>query len=104
LSLARKNFERNDTTNATAKYDLGGANAFLSLQATEMGLNVHQMGGFDAQKVRADLNVPDHYEIGVIMAIGYSGDPDQLPENLQQREVAPRIRKPQNEFVLNEIF
>ncbi|MEQ8361227.1 MAG: nitroreductase family protein [Cyclobacteriaceae bacterium] len=104
LSLARKNFERNDTTNATAKYDLGGANAFLSLQATEMGLNVHQMGGFDAQKVRADLNVPDHYEIGVIMAIGYSGDPDQLPENLQLREVAPRIRKPQNEFVLNEIF
>lgn len=104
LSLARKNFERNDRENNTAKYDLGGANAFLSLQATEMGLNVHQMGGFDAQKVRLDFNVPDHYEIGVIMAIGYPGDPEQLPENLKQREVAPRRRKPQDEFVMNEVF
>ena len=104
LSLARKSFERNDRTNTTAKYDLGGANAFLSLQATEMGLNVHQMGGFDAQKVRLDFNVPDHYEIGVIMAIGYPGDPEQLPENLKQREVAPRRRKPQDEFVMNEVF
>lgn len=104
LSLARKSFERNDRTNTTAKYDLGGANAFLSLQATEMGLNVHQMGGFDAQKVRLDFNVPDHYEIGVIMAIGYPGDPEQLPENLKQREVAPRWRKPQDEFVMNEVF
>ena len=104
LSLARKKFERNDRVNATAKYDLGGANAFLSLQATEMGLNVHQMGGFDAQKVRDDLNVPDHYEIGVIMAIGYPGNPDQLPENLKQREEAPRRRKPQDDFVMNEAF
>ncbi|MEP2670119.1 MAG: nitroreductase family protein [Cyclobacteriaceae bacterium] len=104
LSLARKSFERNDRTNTTAKYDLGGANAFLSLQATEMGLNVHQMGGYDAQKVRLDFNVPDHYEIGVIMAIGYPGDPEQLPENLKQREVAPRRRKPQDEFVMNEVF
>lgn len=93
LSLARKNFERNNKENTTSQYDLGAANAFLSLQATEMGLNVHQMGGFDARLVRQDLKIPDDYEIGVIMAIGYPGDPDQLPENLKQREVGPRFKK-----------
>ncbi|HNP07843.1 MAG TPA: nitroreductase family protein [Cyclobacteriaceae bacterium] len=104
LSLARKNFERNNKENTTSQYDLGAANAFLSLQATEMGLNVHQMGGFDARLVRQDLKIPDDYEIGVIMAIGYPGDPDQLPENLKQREVGPRFRKTQNKFVKNESF
>jgi nitroreductase len=104
LSLTRKNFERNDRENTTAKYDLGGANAFLTLQATEMGLNVHQMGGFNAHQVRLDLNIPDEYDIGVIMAIGYPGDPDLLPENLKQREVAPRFRKMQDAFVMNESF
>src|SRR5688500_16771752 len=44
VSLARKNFIRNDRPNGSARYDLGAANAFLSLQATHMGLNVHQMG------------------------------------------------------------
>lgn len=104
LSLARKNFTRNNATNATATYDLGGANALLSLQATAMGLNVRQMAGFDTQQVRTSLHVPDSFDTGVIMAIGYVGDPDQLPENLKQREVAPRYRRVQREFVMNEMF
>ncbi|HCM77033.1 MAG TPA: nitroreductase [Cytophagales bacterium] len=104
LSLARKKFQRNDRTNHTALYDMGAANAFLSLQATELGLNVHQMGGFDGSKVRNDFNVGDEYEIGVIMAIGYPGDPSQLPANLKQRESAPRVRRKLQEFVMNKSF
>src|SRR4051812_9594406 len=41
VSLARKNFMRNDMPNHSARYDLGAANAFLSLQAAHVGLNVH---------------------------------------------------------------
>lgn len=103
-SLTRKNFTRNNQNNNSAKYDLGGANAFLGLQAAELGLNVHQMGGFSAQTLRQNLNIPDAYELGVIMAIGYPGNPDLLSENLKQRELAPRIRFLKEEFVMNKAF
>jgi len=104
VSMARKTFTRNGRENSSAKYDLGGANAFLSLQATELGLNVHQMGGFDSQLLRENLNVPESYELGVIMAIGYPGDIDLLPENLKLREMAPRQRILQEEFAMNKSF
>ncbi len=104
LSLARKKFSRGDHINQAATYDLGGANAFLSLQATAMGLNVHQMGGFRKEKVIKSLNIPDSFEPIVIMAIGYSGDPGKLPENLKKREQSPRYRMEQNEFVMNKSF
>ena len=104
LSLARKNFIRNDQPNGSAKYDLGGANGFLSLQATKLGLNVHQMGGYDRQKAKEVLNIPDTYELGVMMAIGYLGDIENLPENLKQRELSPRERYVQSEFVMNKSF
>jgi nitroreductase len=104
VSMARKNFARTGSVNTSAKYDLGGANAFLSLHATELGLNVHQMGGYDPTALRSNLNVPEAYELGVIMAVGYPGDADLLPENLKQREVAPRVRAQQAEFVMNKPF
>lgn len=104
VSMVRKNFTRTGNVNTSAKYDLGGANAFLSLHATELGLNVHQMGGYDPATLRKDLNVPEAYELGVIMAVGYPGDADLLPENLKQRELAPRVRAQQDEFVMNKSF
>ena len=104
ISLARKNFIRNDQPNGSAKYDLGGANGFLSLQATKLGLNVHQMGGYDRHKAQEVLNIPDTYELGVMMAIGYLGDIEMLSDNLKQREHAPRERYTQDEFVFNHAF
>jgi nitroreductase len=104
LSLARKNFARFPGANLHAMYDLGGANSFLSLQAVELGLQVRQMAGFNAEQTKVNLNIPDDYEIGVIMAVGYPGDPQTLPEKLQLREVSPRERYVQQEFVMNKSF
>jgi len=104
LSLARKTHQRNGAINASAKYDTGSANALLSIQATHVGLNVHQMGGYNRQNAIDELNIPDTYEPLVMMAIGYPGDPEILPENLMQREVAPRERYTQDFFVLNKTF
>jgi len=103
-SMVRKTFIRNGKSNTSAKYDLGAANAFLSLQATNLGLNVHQMGGYDASKLRENLNIPDDLELGVVMAVGYPGNPDLLPENLKLRELSPRTRYLQSAFVLNTTF
>lgn len=104
VSLARKYYSRNDRPNNSAKYDVGAANAFLSLQATQLGLNVHQMGGFDHSLLRQNLNVPENFDIGVVMAIGYPGNPEQLPLPLRERELLPRTRHLQNEFVMNQTF
>lgn len=104
MSLARIHHTKMERTNHAAKYDLGAANAFLTLQATDLGLNVHQMGGFDAAKARTLLAIPDGYELGVIMAVGYPGDAQSLPEHLRQRELAPRERKQLDQFVMNNTF
>ena len=33
--------------------------------------------------------------------IGYAGDPQALPDVLRERELAPRTRKPLQEFVMS---
>lgn len=105
LSLARKNFSRYPGANAHAMYDLGGANSFLSLQAVEMGLQVRQMAGFHRDKTIETIQIPTTtYELGVFLAVGYPGNPEALPENLRIRELAPRERFLQQEFVMNRIF
>ena len=103
-SLARKNFIRFNTPNPSARYDLGAANAFLSLQAAHLGLNVHQIAGFNAEVLVQNLGVPDRYEPVIVMAIGYPGDIQALPDKLKEREVAPRERYVKKEFVMNRTF
>jgi nitroreductase len=104
VSLIRRTHARNDMPNLSARYDLGAANALLSLQAAHFGLNVHQMGGFHADVLKENLNIPDQYESVVIMAIGYPGDVQVLPEHLKVRELAPRERYLREEFVMNKTF
>jgi nitroreductase len=104
FSLARKKFLRNGNANLYAMYDLGGANSFLALQAVHLGLQVRQMAGYDRAKASALLNVPDDLEQGVFIAIGYPGDPEQLPEPVRAKELSPRERFLQESFVRNQEF
>jgi nitroreductase len=104
VSLARKTLLRNGAINGAAKYDVGAANALLSLQATHAGLNVHQMGGYNKQILIDNLNIPETHEPTVVMAIGYAGDPESLTDNLKAREVAPRERYTQEFFVHTKPF
>ena len=104
FSLARKKFLRNEKDNTYAMYDLGGANSFLALQAVHMGLQVRQMAGYDRAKAATLLNIPDDLEQGVFIAIGYAGNPEQLPEPVRAKELAPRERFLQETFVRSEVF
>jgi hypothetical protein len=62
------------------------------------------MAGFDAQTAIKNLGIPDIYEPVIIMAIGYPGNVEALPENLKAREFAPRERYVEQEFVMNKSF
>jgi nitroreductase len=83
-----------------ATYDLGQAVAHLSVQAHHDGLHVHQMGGFDAQGLRAAFDIDDRFVPVSVTALGTLGDPDALPEPLRERELAPRTRVPLNDIVV----
>jgi nitroreductase len=104
LSLTRTTFERNGMPNQYAHYDLGAANSHLALQATDLGLQLRQMGGFSQAKAAALLNIPDAYTQGAMIAVGYPGDAEQLPESLRLRELAPRERILQSEFTRDKAF
>jgi nitroreductase len=85
----------------TSFYDVGMAVGNLVTQAVHLGLITHQMGGFDADKAHASLGIPDGYQPLTMIALGYSDAPHTLPEPLRERELAPRDRKPQEEFVFH---
>jgi nitroreductase len=100
FSVARANFE-NGKPNHHAVYDVGAAAANLCAEAASLDLQVHQMAGIDAEKVRRTFGVPEGYDVMAGMALGYPGDPQSLPEPLRQREIAPRVRKPLDSFVFS---
>ncbi len=83
-----------------ALYDTGQAVAALVTQAQAHGLDVHQMGGFDAAAVSAEFGLDDTLAPVVIIAVGRA-DPDAgLPEHLAAREAAPRTRRPVSDLLL----
>jgi nitroreductase len=99
LSVAKLNFERNAKPNRHAFHDVGQAAASLTLQATALGLAVHQMAGFDIAKARERFSIPEGYEPVAAIAVGYQGDAGSLPEDLREKELAPRTRRPLESFV-----
>ena len=99
LSVAKLTFDANGAPNRHALHDTGQAAANLSLQATALGLSVHQMGGFDAARAREEFSIPEGFEPVAALAVGHPGDPEELPEGLKARELAPRTRRELSEFV-----
>ncbi len=101
IALAKLHFSHNGKSNRHALYDTGQAVASLALQATDLGLSLHQMGGFHPEKVKELSRLSDDYEPVAAIAIGYAGAPGELPETLRLRETAQRTRKPISELVLS---
>src|SRR5215471_4089772 len=99
VSVARLNFEKNGKPNRHALHDVGLAMGTMLVQATALGLFVHQLAGFSVDKVREAFAVPEGFEPVAAVAIGYAADPEVLPEAFREKEIGPRQRKPISEFV-----
>lgn len=61
------------------------------------------MQGFDYERARADLQIPDNFDAMAMIAIGRRGHKDNLPPQLQERE-QPNNRKPLTEIVMEGRF
>jgi len=103
LIISRKNFEYNNQPSITHGFDAGSAWMSLALQASMLGLVAHCMEGFDYQKARKDLNIPDEYDVLAMAAIGWPGKKEDLPAELQEREVVSD-RKLLSEIVFEGLF
>jgi nitroreductase len=101
--LAHKVFQKSGKPNPVHVFDCGLAYENLALQGTVMGLVVHGMQGFDFEKARTALAVPDDYAVVAMFAVGHPGDPGNLPETLRQREV-PSGRRPIRELMYEGVF
>ncbi len=101
LGVVSLKFALNGKDNRAAVHDLGLASGNLCVEATARGLFVHQMIGILPDKARELFAIPEGYEAWTGLAIGYVGKPDSIPENLRERDLTPRQRKPLSEFVFS---
>ncbi|VFQ47419.1 nitroreductase family protein [Desulfoluna butyratoxydans] len=64
----------------------------LMLAARSKGLHTHPMDGFSREGVMKEFNIPDHYWIPLLMAVGYFNDGKEL--------APPKWRKTYDEIVV----
>lgn len=82
--------------NEWAEYDTGAAGISMALQASELGLMAHQIGGFDKAKIKESFQLPENHKPLTIMVIGYEAPGEDS-------NAKPRTRRPINEnFFLGE--
>jgi nitroreductase len=103
LFVSKETFDFNGQPYPTHSFDTGAAWENLALQATLLGLATHGMQGFDYERARAELNIPEGFRVEAMVAVGRHGDPAQLPEAMRARE-APSDRKPLSEITCEGPF
>jgi nitroreductase len=87
----------------THSYDAGAAWGHLALQGSLMGLVVHGMQGFDYDRAKMELAMPDFFQVEAMIAIGRPGKKEALPEHLQEREF-PSSRKPLADIIVEGLW
>jgi nitroreductase len=90
--ISRRNFDHNDEPSVTHSYDCGAAWENFALQGFHQGLVVHGMQGFDYDRARKELRIPDEFQVEAMAAVGWPGPKELLPEKLQARE-SPNDRR-----------
>lgn len=101
--ISHNNFEYNNEPSPTHSFDTGAAWENLALEGTHRGLVVHAMQGFDYERAKRELDIPEDYTVEVMIAIGRPGKKEDLSSELQEREV-PSDRKPLSELIFKGKF
>jgi len=93
----------NGKPSITHSFDAGAAWVNFALQGSLDGLVVHGMQGFDYDKAKEILRVPDGYQVEAMIAVGKKGKKEDLPDFLQEREF-PSSRKTTAELAMEGSF
>ena len=87
------------TENIWHRFDTGMASAQLTLEAESRGLVVHHFAGLDYDQTRKTYKIPEKIEIICGLVLGYQGKPEDLMDDLPERETQPRTRKDLGDFI-----
>lgn len=87
----------------THSFDTGAAWQNLALQGSKMGLVVHGMEGFDYDRAREVLRVPDAFTVEAMVAVGRRASVEALDQELREME-SPSDRRPLSEIALEGGF
>lgn len=87
----------------THSYDAGAAWENFALRGSLAGLAVHGMQGFDYDKAKEVLHIPDGYQVEAMIAVGKKGKKEDLPQYLLEREF-PSARKSITEIAMEGSF
>jgi nitroreductase len=100
ISVARETFEYNGKPNRWGQHDTGLATENLLLEAVELGLAAHPMGGFEADRTRVEFGIPEGFTPMAMIAVGYPyrGPLEELDEKLRGKELASGERKSMGEI------
>jgi nitroreductase len=101
LTVVSRKFSRDGRPNKACEHDIGLAAASLGVQATHLGLHVHQMIGLKPDHAREVYGVPEDHDVFTAIAIGYAAEGDGADEAMLQRDRKPRSRKPLEEWVFS---
>jgi nitroreductase len=103
LFISKTTFDHNGKPSATHSYDTGAAWENFALQGMLKGLVVHGMQGFDYDRARQTLQIPNEFAVEAMAAVGRPGDRDALLEDLRKRE-APNDRRPLDKTLCEGAF
>ncbi len=87
-------------------FDTGMATAFLLLKATEMGLVAHPIAGFDEEKAKTILGVPERMRLITLVIFGtHAANPEELlSESQLERERERPLRLKLAEIMMHERY
>ncbi|MFB6116366.1 MAG: nitroreductase family protein [Candidatus Nanosalina sp.] len=98
---SKETFDYNGEPAKTHSFDTGAAWENLALEAADRDLVAHGMQGFDYEKARDELDVPEGFKVEAMIAIGGKGDESRLDEDMR---VEPNGRKDLDEITTRGSF
>jgi len=101
--ISKNTFLHNGKPAHTHSFDTGAAWMNLALEGSSRGYVVHGMEGFDYDKAKKVLGIPDDYTVEAMAAIGKLAAKETLSKELQEKE-APADRRPLKSFIMKGKF
>jgi nitroreductase len=79
--------------------DIGLSVQSMLLQAVHLGLMGHPTAGWNEEKLKEILNIPEDFRIGTVVFFGYEGSVDHLSDKHKESETRRSSRKSIEEIV-----
>jgi nitroreductase len=98
LICAEEKFAESGKVNPYHAFDTGTAWGFLALEAQRRGLVTHAMAGFKKEQLREALEIPEHFVMIALVALGKYGDAKALDPVFWDQE-KPGVRKSKNDYI-----